>query len=211
MPPPLHTRALGTDTWNSLCGSKTRRSTTLLLGLVHLARKAHALTFDNSRHFRPLVLPVHEEPSEADRGHCHSQQTDARTVTDPIRRAELGLVHLRSLERCCTVSWDCTWPWHARADGSTHHDAHQLCHTLQGNNRVSQSFLDAMILPSRPAHIGNPDRQPCACRPTRRSDAFCSRGHGVSQFMHRGLGPGERSEVRSVSQNSPGQMIGKKL
>lgn len=101
MPPPLHTVALGTDTWHSHCGSETRRSTTLLLGSVLLARKAHALALDNGRRFRPLVLPVHQEPGEDDRGHRHGQQADARAIANPVRRPKLRLVDL--------------WPlkWHA--------------------------------------------------------------------------------------------------
>lgn len=111
MPPSLHTPALGTYTWNSHCGSKTWRSTTLLLGLALLGGKTRALTLDDGRRFRSLVLPVHQEPSEADRGHRHCQQTDTRTVADPIGRPELGLVDLWSLARYA-VSYECACPWH---------------------------------------------------------------------------------------------------
>lgn len=111
MPPSLHTPALGTYTWNSHCGSKTWRSTTLLLGLVLLARKTHTLTLDNGRRFRSLVLPVHQEPSEADRGHRHCQETDTRTVTDPVGRSELGLIDLWPLARYA-VSYKCAFSWH---------------------------------------------------------------------------------------------------
>lgn len=189
MPPPLHTAALGTDTWHSDCGSKTWRSTTLLLGWGFVVCKAHAVALDNGRRFRSLVLPAHQDPGEDDRGHCHSQQADARTVTDPVGRPELGLIDLWSLARC-TVSCGRHLAVARQEGGFTHHDAHQLCHTLQGNSRVSDNSLSTGTLPCPPTHIGNPNRQPCAGRPTRRSDAFCSRGHGVSQSMHRGLGPG---------------------
>lgn len=90
--------------WHSYCGSKTWRSINLLLGLLLLVWKAHAVALDNGRRFRSLVLPAHQGPSEDDRGHCHSQQTDARTVTDLVGRAELGLIDLWSLTRC-TVSY----------------------------------------------------------------------------------------------------------
>lgn len=104
MPPPLHTQALGTDARHSHCGSETRRSTTLLLGLILLLRQAHAVALDDGRRFRSLVLPAHQEPSEDDRGHRHSQQADTRTVTDPIGWPELGLIDLWSLARR-TVSY----------------------------------------------------------------------------------------------------------
>lgn len=110
-PPSLHTPALGAYTWNSHCGSKTWRSTTLLLGLVLLARKTHAFALDDGRPFRSLVLPVHQEPSQADRGHRHCQQTDTRAVTNPVGRSELGLINLWSLARRYAVSYKCTYPW----------------------------------------------------------------------------------------------------
>lgn len=143
MPPPLHTPALGTDTWHSHCGSETRRSTTLLLGSVLLVRKAHALALDNGRYFRPLVLPVHQEPGEDDRGYCTGQQADACAITNPVRRPKFRLVDLWPLTRY-TVSYagvSAPSRWCARVGGNTYDDAHQLCHTLRGNSRVSQSFL----------------------------------------------------------------------
>lgn len=116
MPPSLHSPALGTYIWNSHCGPKTWRSTTLLLGLALLARKTHALilTLNDGRRFRSLVLPVHQEPNEADRGHRHCQQTDTRTVTDPVGRSELGLIDLWSLARYA-VSSKCACPWHCKS------------------------------------------------------------------------------------------------
>lgn len=65
-----------------------------------LVRKAHAVALDDGRRFRSPVLPSHQEPSEDDRGHRHSQQSDARTVTDPVGWPELGLIDLWSLARC---------------------------------------------------------------------------------------------------------------
>lgn len=165
----------------AIAEQETRRSTTLLLGSVLLARKAHALALDNGRRFRPLVLPVHQEPGEDDRGHCNGQQADARAITNPVGRPKFRLVDLWPLtqytvsyagvsapNRWCagvvtltTMPMSCVTPYKATVESV-----------------IVSSFRRGLPCPC--THIGDTNRQSCTRSPTRRSDAFCPSGHGVS-------------------------------